>query len=149
MTLSSNMMFEFDATDDYRFVLRLWYIGKQFIQFLCYRKNVEFSKVELAAPCENGTHETFAELYVLDEGVDTEIQTLKDGRYIKQAYISGHEGQILSDIASEKLYLRHLPDSFQSGKHTTFQLNPGNHFKDVVQRTAAGLQWLLSREYDP
>ena len=117
MTLSSNMMFEFDATDDYRFVLRLWYIGKQFIQFLCYRKNVEFSKVELAAPCENGTHETFAELYVLDEGVDTEIQTLKDGRYIKQAYISGHEGQILSDIASEKLYLRHLPDSFQSGKH--------------------------------
>lgn len=40
-----------------------------------------------------------------------------DGRYIKQAYISGHEGQILSDIASEKLYLRHLPDSFQSGKH--------------------------------
>lgn len=47
MTLSSNMMFEFDATDDYRFVLRLWYIGKQFIQFLCYRKNVEFSKVEL------------------------------------------------------------------------------------------------------
>lgn len=117
MTLSSNMMFEFDATDDYRFVLRLWYIGKQFIQFLCYRKNVEFSKVELAAPCEDGTHETFAELYVLDEGVDTEIQTLKDGRYIKQAYISGHEGQILSDIASEKLYLRHLPDSFQSGKH--------------------------------
>ena len=117
MTLSSNMMFEFDATDDYRFVLRLWYIGKQFIQFLCYRKNVEFSKVELAAPCEDGTHETFAELYVLDEGVDTEIQTLKDGRHIKQAYISGHEGQILSDIASEKLYLRHLPDSFQSGKH--------------------------------
>lgn len=112
-----DLMFEFDATDDYRFVLRLWYIGKQFIQFLCYRKNVEFSKVELAAPCENGTHETFAELYVLDEGVDTEIQTLKDGRYIKQAYISGHEGQILSDIASEKLYLRHLPDSFQSGKH--------------------------------
>ena len=92
-------------------------VYRKFIQFLCYRKNVEFSKVELAAPCENGTHETFAELYVLDEGVDTEIQTLKDGRYIKQAYISGHEGQILSDIASEKLYLRHLPDSFQSGKH--------------------------------
>lgn len=106
----------YDTTGDGG-VDRLWYIGKQFIQFLCYRKNVEFSKVELAAPCENGTHETFAELYVLDEGVDTEIQTLKDGRYIKQAYISGHEGQILSDIASEKLYLRHLPDSFQSGKH--------------------------------
>ena len=37
----------------------------------------------------------------------------------------------------------------EQGIDTTFQLNPGNHFKDVVQRTAAGLQWLLSREYDP
>lgn len=117
MTLSSNMMFEFDATNDYRFVLRLWYIAKKFIQFLCYRKNVEFSKVELAAPCKDGTHETFAELYVLEEGINTEVQTLKDGRYIKQVYISGHEGQILSDIANEKLYLRHLPDSFESGRH--------------------------------
>ena len=36
----------------------------------------------------------------------------------------------------------------EQGIDTTFQLNPGNHFKDVVQRTAAGLQWLLSREYD-
>ena len=74
------------------------------------------SKVELAAPCEDRTHKGFAELYVLDEGVETELQTLKDGRYIKQAYISGHEGQILSDIASGKLYLRHLPESFRSGK---------------------------------
>lgn len=37
----------------------------------------------------------------------------------------------------------------EQGIDTTFQLNPGNHFKDVVQRTAAGVQWLLSREYDP
>ena len=117
MTLSSNMMFEFDATDDYRFILRLWCIAKQFIQFLCYRKNVQFNKVELSAPCEDGKHESFAELYVLDESRETEIQTLKNGRYIKQTYISGHEGQILSDIANGKLYLRHLPDSSQSGNH--------------------------------
>ena len=117
MTLSSNMMFEFDATNDYRFVLRLWYIAKQFIQFLCYRKNIEFGKVELAAPCKDGKHEVFAELYVLDEGADTEIQPLKDGRYIKQAHISGFEGQILSDIANEKLYLRHLPESFENSQH--------------------------------
>ena len=117
MTLSSNMMFEFDATDDYRFILRLWYIAKQFIQFLCYRKNVEFSKVELAAPYEDGKHENFAELYVLDGGEKADIQGLKDGQYIKQVYISGHEGQILADIANDKLYLRHLPDSLESSKH--------------------------------
>ncbi|WP_462426375.1 HEPN domain-containing protein [Anaerotignum lactatifermentans] len=116
MTLSSNMMFEFDATNDYRFILKLWYIAKQFIQFLCYRKNIQFSKVELAILCEDGKFESFAELYVLDKKRETELQTLKDGRYIKQVYISGHEGEILSDIANDKLYLRHLPESFQSGQ---------------------------------
>ena len=34
------------------------------------------------------------------------------------------------------------------GIDTTFQLNPGNHFKDGVPRTAAGLQWILNRTND-
>lgn len=34
----------------------------------------------------------------------------------------------------------------KQGIDTTFQLNPGNHFKDGVLRTAAGLQWILNRE---
>ena len=28
---------------------------------------------------------------------------------------------------------------------TTFQLNPGNHFKNAVQRTASGIEWILTR----
>lgn len=32
----------------------------------------------------------------------------------------------------------------ESGIHTVFQLNPGNHYKNAVQRTAAGISWLLS-----
>ena len=31
------------------------------------------------------------------------------------------------------------------GIDTVFQLNPGNHFVHGVERTAAGIQWLLSR----
>ena len=31
------------------------------------------------------------------------------------------------------------------GIDTVFQLNPGNHYNHVVERTAAGLCWLLSR----
>ena len=27
----------------------------------------------------------------------------------------------------------------------TFQLNPGNHFKNAVQRTAAGIAWILNK----
>ena len=33
----------------------------------------------------------------------------------------------------------------QKGIDTTFQLNPGNHFKNVFWRTAAGIAWILDR----
>ncbi len=33
----------------------------------------------------------------------------------------------------------------QKGIDTIFQLNPGNHFKNVVRRTATGIAWILGR----
>lgn len=33
----------------------------------------------------------------------------------------------------------------QRGIDTAFQLNPGNHFKNVFRRTAAGIAWILDR----
>ena len=33
----------------------------------------------------------------------------------------------------------------QKGMDTIFQLNPGNHFKNAVQRTAAGIAWILGK----
>ncbi len=33
----------------------------------------------------------------------------------------------------------------EKGIDTMFQSNPGNHFKDAVQRTAAGIAWILER----
>lgn len=30
--------------------------------------------------------------------------------------------------------------------HTTFELNPGNHFQHADERTAAGIRWVLSEE---
>lgn len=34
----------------------------------------------------------------------------------------------------------------KQGIYTIFQLNPGNHFKDSTLRTAAGIQWMVSRK---
>ena len=117
LQLESSLMFEFDAIDDYMFIYRLWGIAKEFIRFLCYRKNVFIPKVELSAPYENGKHENYATMYLIDEDDEIEIETLKKERYIEQVRISGHEGQILSDISEDKLYLRHLPSSYLSGRH--------------------------------
>ena len=33
----------------------------------------------------------------------------------------------------------------KQGIDTTFQLNPGRHYTDVIKRCADGIQWLLER----
>ena len=117
LRLDSSLMFEFDGTEDYHFIYKLWWIAREFIRFLCYRKNIFIPKVELSAPYENGKHEYFATMYIMGQDGETEADTLKEGRYIKQKRISGHEGDILSDIANDNLYLRHLPETYESGRH--------------------------------
>lgn len=110
------MMFEFEATDDYTFIYGLYYIAKNFIQFLCYRRNILLSKVVLSAPYEGNKHEIFASLHILnDENIIMEEKPLKDRRLIQLEYLEGNEGRILEDIASKKIYMRHLPDSYNSG----------------------------------
>lgn len=138
LRLAASLMFEFDATEDYRFIWRLWWIAREFVRFLCYRKNVFIPMVELAAPFEGGKHETFATMYLLGQDGEIESDALKKGRYIKQVHISGHEGEILTDIADDNLYLRHLPETYQSGRH----INAAR----FVMITAA-FEWEFRRQY--
>lgn len=138
LSLNSSIMFEFEPTNDYSFIYRLWKIAKGFVQFLCYRKNVMLPEVELSAPYANGKHEKFATLYTLDVVAYTEPDTLKRGRFIKQHYIAGNEGKILSDIASNTIYMRHLPETYDSSRH-----------KDVARfvMITAAFEWEFRRLY--
>lgn len=115
LTLYSTMIFEFEPTDDYSFVARLWFIAKEFVQFLCYRRNVFIPVAYLSTPAEEGKPRTFAELHWLKESGDNELNTLEKGRYIRLSYLSGKEGEILNDIAAKKLYTKHIPETYASG----------------------------------
>lgn len=55
--------------------------------------------------------------FPLDAVADAEPDMLKRGRFIKQQYIAGSEGKILSDIASDTIYMHHLPETYDSGRH--------------------------------
>ena len=112
VTLSSNLVFEFQETDDWQFILRLWYIAKEFLQFLCRRKNICLDNMELFAPDGNGKYDEFATLYVTRNKAETDIDALTSGRFISQRHIAGATGAILSDIANNQMYLRHLPASY-------------------------------------
>jgi len=117
ISINSSMNFEFEPTSDYEFVMRLWRIAREFIRFLCYRKNIAWPKVEISTPFEGEKTLRMGELHVLGIHQETELDTLKQGRYIKQKYIDGFEGVILSDLAQNLLYTRHIPESYTSGRH--------------------------------
>lgn len=117
LKLTSIMIFEFESTDDYDLLFRLYNIAKMFIRYLCYRKNVVIEAVELSELMENGKYHICAKMQILDCNQQCEEKTIKDGRYISQHYIAGLEGKILSDIASDTIYMRHLPDTYEVGRH--------------------------------
>lgn len=111
LSLHSIMIFEFDSTDDYMFLFKLWYIAKNFIQYLCYRENIYIPHVELIS-AYNGSYRESAIFYVVNEIGEEELGALSKGRFIKLTYLEDKEGEILNDIANNTLFHRHLPDSF-------------------------------------
>ena len=116
LLLQSIMTFDFESTTDYAFIYELWLIAKRFIQYLCYRRNIAFSKVELAGPFQDGSHFTCADFFVMNEDeVHEETKPLEKGWFIKEDYIDQHCGDILTDIANKNLYMRHIPESYSSG----------------------------------
>lgn len=138
LSLNSCLMFEFEPTNEFGFILRLWRIAKDFLRYLCYRRNVYLPAVKLAAPCHDGKHEEFAAFHVIGEDREPSAEDIKSGRYIKQGLIAGHEGQILTDIASGELYLRRIPESYDSGRH-----------KDAAKfvMITAAFEWEFHRNY--
>lgn len=115
LTLHSTMCLKFDPTEDYSFVVRLWFVAKEFLQFLCYRRNVFIPVADLSTPADGDKTRAFAKLKWLNECGDDELETLEKGRYIKLSYLSENEGKILNDIASRTLYTRHIPETYVSG----------------------------------
>lgn len=138
INLSSTMFIEFDPTDDYEFISVLLKISKQFIQYLCYRRNVVFSSVEIASPISKGLHETFATLYETQENNLIETYPIEKEKFIKYGYIKGAIGKIMDDIVAQKIYLEHIPETYELGR----RINAGR----FVMITAA-FEWEFNRAY--
>ncbi|MBR4975748.1 MAG: hypothetical protein IKY61_01750 [Thermoguttaceae bacterium] len=112
LTLNSVLTFNFEPTDNRAFIFRLWGVAKRFLQFLNYRRNVYLTEAKLYATdgIEVGVFR------VLDETGDAERYALKKELCVKQSYIAGAEGKILTELAANTLYTRHIPETFRSGR---------------------------------
>lgn len=138
LSLNSCLCFNFEATDDYSFIIDLWRYAKSFIRYLCFRRNIYFSSIELYSPDSQDKHSKIGTLYVFSDHQEPEQEPNKSGRCIKYEYISGNEGKILPDIAENNLYLRHLPKTYEDSKHI-----------DIASfiMTTAAFEWEFKRNY--
>lgn len=116
LTITSSLIFKFEETSDYEFLLYLLYIAREFICFLCYRSNICIQRAEIFSYGSSGKFRNTATLFFIDQNKESDLEVLKKGYYIKQEYIDGHEGEILTDIVKNNICLRHIPDSYQSSK---------------------------------
>lgn len=117
LAFHSTMSFRFEPIEEYTFIAELWSVAKEFLQFMCYRKNVFLPEADLSTPTAEDKTRNCATFYMIDEIGNEEPETLQNGRYIKLAYLSGKEGLIMNDIVSRRLYTRHIPDTYSSGCH--------------------------------
>lgn len=138
LTLNSTMFIEFEPTDDYEFVVNIIEIAKKFIQYLCYRRNISFCSIEIASPASKGLHETFANMYKVEESSIIENYPIDKGRFIKYDYVKGNIGKIINDIVSKNIYLEHIPDTYESGR----RINAGKYVM-----ITAGFEWEFNRNY--
>lgn len=115
--LNSALTFEFDPSDNYMFLLRLYNIAKRFIQFLCYRVDINISTTNLYELTDDDKYSNIGSLHIRNESHETDEASIKAERYIRQKDIAGLEGKILGDIAEDRLYLRHIPDSYKVALH--------------------------------
>ena len=138
LSLDSCLCFEFGATNDYCFIIKLCHYAKNFIRFLCFRRNIFFTTIDVYTTEEDNTHLNIGKINIFNDNYESEQEPIKSNRCIKYEYILGSEGKILSDIVDNKLYLKHLPKSFEDSKHIDTA--------SFIMITAA-FEWEFNRSY--
>ena len=119
LSLQSCMCFRFDPTCDIDFIYKLHQIARCFMEYVCYRKDIFFQKIQIYTEATDNTKMTFqnGEFFVVGDKAPIDEQSIKDGRCIKHYYIAEAETSILTAIAENTLYMRHLPESREAGQH--------------------------------
>lgn len=138
LSLNSCMCFEFEATDDYSFLVDLCHYARNFIRFLCFRKNIFFTAIDVYTSTEDGKHLKIGKLHIINDNHKSEEEPNLNNQCIKYEYIQGKEGRILSDIVLNSLFLRHLPKTYADSKHIDIA--------SFIMITAA-FEWEFNRSY--
>lgn len=136
--LYSCINLEIKNTKDYDFIARIYRIIRKWLCFMCYRENVSISEVALFKKCGEAKYEKIGKIVFSDNHLEKEDEKILKNRNLTYAGVQGKVGTMLQDITDEKLYLRHLPESYKDSLKI-------NHSKFIM--ITAAIEWLLKNLY--
>jgi len=113
LNLYSSINLMFNANNDYDFLAHLCYIVKSFLGFLCYRNDVQFNEIMLYTQETLDQYKKVGKMVFANREEEKEDEKIVKERNVTYKAIKGKLGNILQDIENEKLYLRHIPDSYK------------------------------------
>ncbi len=138
LNLHSSINLLFEANNDYDFLVHLCYIIKNFLSFLCFRNNIYFSEIALYTQVFPEKYRKVGKILFMNEREDIEGDKIIQERNITYDAIRGKMGSILQDIENERLYLRHIPDSYKDSLKVDYS--------KFIMITAA-IEWIFKNLY--
>lgn len=112
--LFSMMEFTFEETDNFVFIKTLFHYARMFIQYLCYRKEINISRITLCFINDKSHIIEHAYFFLCENCGDADGG--EKGRVILQSYIAGKEAEILQSIANNTIFAKHIPKTYYDSK---------------------------------
>lgn len=138
LSLHSTINLLFEETADYDFLAHLCMLIKNFLGYICYRKNINLSKILLYERDAEEKYRQVGQIFFFDKTVEKENEKIIKNRNITYQGIKGNIANIIQDIEDKKLYIRHMPDSYKDSLKI-------DHSKFIM--VTAALEWLFKSIY--
>ena len=118
ITLTSKMQFKFEETSSYIELLDLLHIARNFFTFIAYRKDVDISYAELYGKSKDKDLAHLGELhYNFKKTPESNQRILK--KTVSYDLLKPHIREIFNNLSVEKIYVEHIPESFEDGNVIT------------------------------
>lgn len=143
LTLTTRLIFDFETPQDIKRCRELTMLVRDFLQFICYRQDVNFTKIALLHQQESSSsmeqYEEIGELVMRNLNYEKieEVQ-VKSTQIIHFDNIEACIGQIFELLAQDNLYLEHLPRSIDERTMHSIE-------KTIL--TAAAFEWEFAKIY--
>lgn len=120
LRLQSALYMEFEPTEDHEFITRLFAIGRNFLRYVCYRRNINITKSSVYTHdgkrkfCPIGS---FDAAWLHTDYPETKKRMQRN--YIPVSSLGTSLGYFFQKLSDDTLYLRHIPASIKDARGIT------------------------------